>query len=363
MTSQLFSSIIWLTGSYPVLHSSLALGLEMKMLIVATCHSIVKLENSLTNLDAKSATLEQHRSPKDLLLLRKKLWFENEQPKVDEILLTETLAHRKVVEVELLKTLESSHDSQLKIIAPENEEEISIVKQRFAFNVSSFYSQLAISRENSFTNSRRAAEKVDAKKKADDLAMDTSPDARVVNVLDQRLKQLGLIGKKSKSSQSPSRSSLHVSRGASRSSLKLRKKSSKKSVKFDPLVQHQQMSKTVVPPLHHIRREEEGVKVECYLLSLGLKFRPTPHVLSIDVLNKQLDDFVRSVGIKYFFVTMFPCTHNNFTSCLLNLTGILHNVLHGLKFHCQLLDLSCFLCLIVNIYMYHLTRLILNFLP
>ena len=40
---------------------------------------------------------------------------------------------------------------------------------------------------------------------------------------------------------------------------------------------------------------------ERYLLSLGLKFRPTPRVLSINDLNKQLDDFVRSVRIKYFF--------------------------------------------------------------
>ena len=38
-----------------------------------------------------------------------------------------------------------------------------------------------------------------------------------------------------------------------------------------------------------------------YLLSLGLKFRPTPRVLSLNVLNKQLDDFVRSVRLKYFF--------------------------------------------------------------
>ena len=67
---------------------SLALGLETKE---PTCYSIVKLEMSLTNLDAKSSTLEQHRSngtlPKDLLLSRKSL-FVDEQPKVDDILLT-----------------------------------------------------------------------------------------------------------------------------------------------------------------------------------------------------------------------------------------------------------------------------------
>ena len=40
---------------------------------------------------------------------------------------------------------------------------------------------------------------------------------------------------------------------------------------------------------------------ERYLLSLGLNFRPTSKVLSIDVLNHQFDDFVRSVRIKHFF--------------------------------------------------------------
>jgi hypothetical protein len=40
---------------------------------------------------------------------------------------------------------------------------------------------------------------------------------------------------------------------------------------------------------------------EHYLLSLGLNFRPTPRVMSINVLRKQLDDFDRSVRLKYFF--------------------------------------------------------------
>ena len=34
---------------------------EMKILIVSTCHAIVKLELTLSNLDAKSNALEQHR--------------------------------------------------------------------------------------------------------------------------------------------------------------------------------------------------------------------------------------------------------------------------------------------------------------
>ena len=121
-------------------------------------------------------------------------------------------------------------------------------------------------------------------------------------------------------------------------------------MKFNPLVQHQELPKTVVPPLCHIQGEEEveeketnnspgsqygGLHIqilnkllmlpvplfclhflspvihnfsnhtlsnsEHYLLSLGLKFRPTPCVLSLNVLNKQLDDLVRSVHLKYFF--------------------------------------------------------------
>ena len=40
---------------------------------------------------------------------------------------------------------------------------------------------------------------------------------------------------------------------------------------------------------------------EHYLLSLGLNFRPTPHLMSVNVLKHQLDDFVRSVRIKHFF--------------------------------------------------------------
>ena len=40
---------------------------------------------------------------------------------------------------------------------------------------------------------------------------------------------------------------------------------------------------------------------EHYLLSLGLNFRPTSRIVSVNVLNHQLDDFARSVWIKYFF--------------------------------------------------------------
>ena len=40
---------------------------------------------------------------------------------------------------------------------------------------------------------------------------------------------------------------------------------------------------------------------ERYLLSLGLNFRPTPSILSGNILHQQMDDFVRSVRIQHFF--------------------------------------------------------------
>ena len=69
---------------------------------------------------------------------------------------------------------------------------------------------------------------------------------------------------------------------------------------------------------------------ERYILSLGLNFRPTPRILYVNVLNQQLDEFVRSVRIIFFFfVIMFVCTHANFTSCVSGLCGLLHYVLCG----------------------------------
>ena len=208
--------------STPNPHSlGLSLGLETKKLIVSTCRAIVKLELTLSNLDAKSSALEQHRSngtfPKDLSLPKKKSLFEDEQSKVDEILnkasmallmqrlaeisrkISEIQVRKQSLESDLMKTLESARDSQLQQIPSEDIGRISIVKQRFALNVSSYHSQLAISRENAFLKQKRAAEK-EAKKRLADAAMDTTPEARVIDVLDQRLKQLGLIGKKSRSS-------------------------------------------------------------------------------------------------------------------------------------------------------------------
>ena len=64
-----------------------------------------------------------------------------------------------------------------------------------------------MSRENSFIKSKRAAEKKANKKKAEDTDMDTAHEARVIDVLDQRLKQLGLIGRKSRSRSKKNHSS------------------------------------------------------------------------------------------------------------------------------------------------------------
>ena len=154
-----------------------------------------------------------------------------------------------------MKTLKSARDSQLRQIPAEDISRISIVKQRFAFNVSSFHSQLAISRENAFLKQKRASEKEAKKRQADAVAaMDTTPKARVIDVLDQRLKQLGLIGRKSRSSSlkscmsrsrssslgSANNSASALSRTSSRSSScgsrvvsHRRKKQGSKSVKFN----------------------------------------------------------------------------------------------------------------------------------
>ena len=101
---------------------------------------------------------------------------------------------------------------------------------------------------------------------------------------------------------------------------------------------------------------------ERYLLSLGLNFRPTSKVLSIDVLNHQFDDFVRSVRIKHFFTikVLFVHVHHNIVNYLLNHNGSLQGVLHGLRFRCLPSDLSCILYIIAVIITL-LIYLVLNF--
>ena len=71
---------------YPAPPLGMTVGSEIKKLIVSTCRSIVKLEASLKNLEARSTVLQQHRIdgtiPKDLLL---KTLLEDHQPQMDEI--------------------------------------------------------------------------------------------------------------------------------------------------------------------------------------------------------------------------------------------------------------------------------------
>ena len=237
---------------------------------------------------------------------KKKSLFEDHQPQVDEILQTvmnlllllrikelsrkkSDLKSRKAsLEKDVLITLKSSRDTQLSLVSCD-EESIAIINSRHSLNVCSFYSQLAIARENAFLKVKREAEK-EAKKKKRDVAtpMDVAPDARVIDVLDQRLKQLGLIGKKSRSrsdssnsrssaasqsscrsrsqstspassrgsstSRIPSRSSSRKSRGHSHSILRQKKSpGAKKSVKFES-----QVPKNGGPTTSHQRGKRRG---------------------------------------------------------------------------------------------------------
>ena len=177
--------------------------------------------------------MNQHRLegtvPKDLLLPKKKALFEDQQSYIDDILQTAMnalLRHRieeisrKIaesktritsLEQEFLSVLQSSRDAQLRLLSSEDTDKISIVNHRYSLNVKNFYSQLAISRENNFLRSKRDADKKEAKRRQDAMTpMDTAPETRVVEVLDHRLRQLGLIGRKSRPS-SPSSSSLRSS--------------------------------------------------------------------------------------------------------------------------------------------------------
>ena len=117
--------------------------------------------------------MEQHRSngsvPKDLLLPKKKTLFEDQQSKADEILqsamnslldlrsseasrkLSESLAQKASLERDFLKVLQDSRDAQLKLLPEEDADSMTIVNQRqCSLNIRSFYSQLAIARENAF---------------------------------------------------------------------------------------------------------------------------------------------------------------------------------------------------------------------
>ena len=215
----------------------LGISQEIKKLVVSTCRSIVKLETTIAKLEMKSEVLEQHRSngtvPKDLMLPKKKSLFEDQQSKADEILqsamnsllalrisetsrkLSESVTQKASLERVFLKVLQDSRDAQLKLLPEEDADSVAIINQRHSLNIRSFYSQLAIARENSFFRAKREADKK-AKKQNTVTPMDTAPEARVVDVLDQRLRQLGLIGRRSRS-DSPGSSGLRSSKSRSRS--------------------------------------------------------------------------------------------------------------------------------------------------
>ena len=235
----------------------LSVCLETKKLIVSTCRAIVLLESNFVKLEEKSRMLQEHSSngtvPKDVMLPKKKSLFEDEQCKVDDILQTamkslllqriaetsrkmsENIPHRTALENDFFATLETSRDSQLNRLSPNDSQKIALVHQRYALNVRSFNSQLTTATENAFMKSNREAKK-EARKKKDDTPMDTSPEAKVIDVLDRRLKQLGILGKKSRSrsrdrrSGTPnSRSSSGTSRGSSRGSNRSSSRSSESS--------------------------------------------------------------------------------------------------------------------------------------
>ena len=169
---------------------------------------------------------------------QKKWLFEDHQPQVDEILQTamnsllllrikelsrkmSDLKSRKAsLEKDVLTTLKSSRDTQLSLVSSD-EESVAIINSRYSLNIHSFYSQLAIARENAFLKVKREAEK-EAKKRDAATPMDVAPDAQVIDVLDHRLKQLGLIGKKSRSRSDSSNSR---SSAASQSSCRSRSQS------------------------------------------------------------------------------------------------------------------------------------------
>ena len=65
-----------------------------------------------------------------------------------------------------------------------------IINQRHSLNIRSFYSQLAIPQENSFLHIKKETDKK-VKKQNTDASMDTAPEVQVVDILNERLKQLG----------------------------------------------------------------------------------------------------------------------------------------------------------------------------
>ena len=73
--------------------------------------------------------------------------------------LSESSAQKASLERKFLIVLKNSRDAQLKLLPDEDAHNIAIINQRHSLNIRSFYSQLAIARENLFFQSKREADK------------------------------------------------------------------------------------------------------------------------------------------------------------------------------------------------------------
>ena len=108
------------------------------------------------------------------MLPKKKSLFEDHQPHVDEILqkamnsllslrieelsrkMTDPKSRKASLEKDLLITLKSSRNTQISLVSSDKER-VAIVNSRYSLNVHSFYSQLAITKENAFLKTKREA--------------------------------------------------------------------------------------------------------------------------------------------------------------------------------------------------------------
>ena len=247
------------------------IGLEMRKLVVSTCRSIINVEYTLDKQQKKLRSLEEHVTlgtvPKELLLPKKKALFEDEQSKVDGILHTacqsllrhrihetarkiqETHSKKRSLEQKMFSTFDSAREAQIKALSDDaNPKALATIESRHAANFEFFQAQLSIARENAFIKASKEAEKSE-KKKLQEAAMDTAPELRVEEVIDQRLRQLGILEErkprpksKSKRSKSSPSSSPANSTSSTRSSSKPKSrsrspkgilKSSKRKVKFE----------------------------------------------------------------------------------------------------------------------------------
>ena len=98
----------------------------------------------------------------------------------------------------------------------------------------------------------------------------------------------------------------------------------------------------IIPTLSNLER---------YLLSLGLNFRPTSRVVSVNNLNHQIDDFIRSVRIKHFFRDNNSVNTSQYRKLFvkINQNASLQGVLLGLSFLYLLSDQNYVLYIIIII--------------